>query len=73
MASQAGEASVANLCNGRAASILVRPRVMRPVTNEELPARHTAILCGELCTAAHIEQANLTTPNSHLHVHMGCT
>ena len=53
--------------------MLVRPGVMWAVTNEELPARHAAVLCGELCTAAHIEQANLTTPNSHLHFYMGCT
>ncbi len=52
--------------------MLVRPRVMWTVTNEELPARHAAVLCGELRTAAHIEQANLATPNSHLHVHMRC-
>ena len=35
-------------------------------TSEELPARRTTVLCGELCTASHIKQANLAAPHCHL-------
>ena len=58
--------SVADLCDGWAPAVLVGLRMVRPVTNEELPARHTAILSCEFSTAAHIKQAHLAASHCYL-------